>query len=112
MGKEFLRAKNQRFRRGRDEQRYRMHNGDLFSNCRPATRTLVIALSTNGSTLAPGSKVFSHATEPTVLYSGTDPVLRLPGSLNMCGPLVGRVVEVDETGVHRVEVGTLGRESL
>ena len=108
MGKEFLRAKNEGFRRGRDERMRRMLEGDLFSTCRPSTRSYVMGLATNGQKLEPGSELFSVDAKPTSLYSGTEPVLKLLGSGDLCGPIIGRVVDVDDTGVHRVEIGTLG----
>lgn len=108
MGKEFLLTKNESFRRGRDESTTRMLEGDLFSTCRPATRSYVMGLATNGRKLEPGSELFSADARPTALYSGTEPVLKLLGSGDLCGPIIGRVVDVDDTGVHRVEIGTLG----
>ena len=107
MGKEFLRAKNEGFRRGRDESTRKMLEGDLFSTCRPSTRSYVMGLATNGQKLEPGSELFSVDAKPTSLYSGTEPVLKLLGA-DLCGPIIGRVVAVDDTGVHRVEIGTLG----
>lgn len=108
MGKEFLRVKNKGFRRGRDESARKMLEGDLFSTCRPSTRSYVMGLATNGRNLEPGSELFCVDAKPTCLYSGTEPVLNLFGSADLCGPVIGRVVDVDDTGVHRVEIGTLG----
>jgi len=110
MGKEFLRAKNEGFQRGRDETTKRMLQGDLFSTCRPSTRSYVMGLATGGRALEPGSELFAADARPTALYSGGEPVLKLLGAADLCGPVIGRVVDVDDTGVHRVEIGTLGGE--
>lgn len=107
MGEDFIRRRNDRFRRLRDERFRKLVEDDLFSNADPQCVTDVPGTVLPESDVAPGERVWGqpdHDRRAIRFYRGDTPVVEvsertaetlLGGRDAVAGTLVGVVTAVD-----------------